>query len=136
MEQILLLERASLATEQEESMPSFLEWEASWREESLEFYLKQGWSYGIFEKTQLKAYFLAQPILFLSGQMQSLWLEHMYCSTKEQEDALLEVAYKTSREKHLQKLLYNPEMVKSLNLESNPLIQEKKYFFSTNTTKV
>jgi hypothetical protein len=36
---------------------------------------------------------------------QSLWLEHLSFSTKEQASALLEIAYRLCREKHFQTLL-------------------------------
>ena len=48
---------------------------------------------------------MAQPQLFVRGLTQSLWLEHMNFDTEETGRNLLDVAYRFSREKHLQSLL-------------------------------
>tara|TARA_B100001248_G_scaffold262716_1_gene261410 strand:+ start:6188 stop:6619 length:432 start_codon:yes stop_codon:yes gene_type:complete len=129
---ILKLERSHLP----EDEPSFLEWHASWREESLDHYLDKGWSYAVLNDSGISSYFLAQPILFLHGHMQSLWLEHLYFQSPEERDYLLDVAYRTAREKHLQKLLFSQQLVESHQLESHPLIKEQTNFYSTNTTKM
>jgi hypothetical protein len=71
----------------------------------------------------LVGYFLAQPLLFFDGQTQTLWVEHMQFSTLVARDSLCELAYKLSREKHFQKVLF-PESqtvanaVKSFKAES------------------
>jgi hypothetical protein len=63
---------------------SMARWSSPWRQESLEHYLKTGWSF-VLRNPELATvvqplgpligYFLAQPLLFLDGQTQSLWVE-------------------------------------------------------------
>lgn len=99
-------------TEIEQSMAR---WNSRWRQESLEHYLKSGWSF-ILRDPDMKSdessdgallgYFLAQPLLFLDGQTQSLWIEHISFSNPAARDQLCEFAYKLSREKHLQKVYF------------------------------
>jgi hypothetical protein len=85
---------------------SIEEWNSAWRMESLEYYLPLGWSYGLFgENGELKAYFLAQPLVFFSNYTQSLWVELFSFSDENQVIFLLDTAYKLCRDKHFQKLI-------------------------------
>lgn len=110
LEEVLHLERQKLCGSDELSI-SMQEWHARWRQEALEFYLEKAWSFGLFHKKenqlQLSSYFLAQPILFFRSMTQNLWLEHTFFSNQEEGAMLMEVAYKLSREKHLQRLLFD-----------------------------
>lgn len=90
-------------------------WNSRWREESLNHYLPLGWSFLIRDQMQasefskeglLVGYFIAQPLLFFDGQTQSLWVEHIQFSSLEARDGLCDLAYRMSREKHFQKVLY------------------------------
>lgn len=90
-------------------------WNARWRKEALEHYLKLGWSFLARDKDKpspfsdeglLVGYFIAQPLLFLDGQTQSLWVEHLQYTSLQARDELCELAYKLSREKHLQKVFF------------------------------
>lgn len=90
-------------------------WNARWRKESLDHYLSLGWSFLVrsqeipseFSKEGLLAgYFIAQPLLFLDGQTQSLWLEHLSYSSLQARDELCELAYRLSREKHFQRVFF------------------------------
>ena len=83
-----------------------LTWNASWREESLKHYLPLGWSFGAWVKQELVGYFLAQPLVFSRGLTQTLWVERLQAITPEITSELVEIAYKLSREKHLQKVLF------------------------------
>jgi hypothetical protein len=87
-------------------------WTAPWREESLNHYLPQGWSFGVWsEDNKLLGYFLAQPLLFLNQQTQSLWVEHI-CSPEAQIlRELCETAIKLSREKHFQRVYLPTQML-------------------------
>jgi hypothetical protein len=106
LETIIKLERSRLETSASpEAEPDMSEWHAPWRTEALNHYLPLGWSFGFFQGEQIVAYFLAQPQLFMRSMTQSLWLEHLSFSTKEQASALLEIAYRLCREKHFQTLL-------------------------------
>jgi hypothetical protein len=81
-------------------------WNARWRKESLEHYLPMGWSFLARDQGQLVGYFIAQPLLFVQGQTQSLWVEHLQYSSLQARDELCELAYRLSREKHFQNVYF------------------------------
>jgi hypothetical protein len=86
-------------------------WHASWRKESLEYYLPLGWSFGMWSQPDagtpsLLGYFLAQPQLFARGLTQTLWVERLVADNAALASELVEIAYKISREKHFQKVLF------------------------------
>lgn len=83
-------------------------WNSKFREEALNHYISLGWSFLVQdeESKKLMGYFIAQPLLFLDGQTQTLWVEHIqYCSLQAR-DELCELAYKLGREKHLQRVYF------------------------------
>ena len=93
-------------------------WNVRWRKEALEHYLSLGWSFLARDKDKpssysdeglLVGYFIAQPLLFLDGQTQSLWVEHLQYGSLQARDELCELAYKLSREKHFQKVFFPNE---------------------------
>lgn len=90
-------------------------WSAPWRQESLEHYLKLGWSFGAWEGAQLVGFSLAQPFLFFQGLTQSLWLEAIVAKSDEVAEHLLEVCYRWSRDKHLQQLVVHKDLVAYTN---------------------
>jgi hypothetical protein len=101
-----------IADETERTLAS---WNTRWRKESLQHYLPMGWSFLARDPSQpsafsseglLVGYFIAQPLLFFEGQTQSLWIEHIQYSTLQARDELADLAYKLSREKHLQKVFF------------------------------
>lgn len=103
---ILTFERSVLEITEPDAMEREMrEWHAPWRKESLEFYLPLGWSFGDFAGDKLTAYFIAQPILFSGGMTQTLWVEHFHATSETVQAALFDVAYRTCREKHFQKLV-------------------------------
>lgn len=105
MTSVLLLEEQALIERVKDPMErEFTKWHARWRPESLEHYLPKGWCFGAFEEEQLVGYFLAQPMLFVAGFTQSLWLDHLFYTSLEVGQNLLDIAYRTAREKHFQKL--------------------------------
>lgn len=90
-------------------------WNVRWRKESLEHYIPLGWSFLVRDRETpsvdsdegtLIGYFLAQPLLFLDGQTQSLWIEHLQSASLQARDELCELAYRLSREKHFQKVFF------------------------------
>ncbi len=105
------IEEYEKARQSERSADEFenelLSWHASWRRESLDHYLPLGWSFGIWSNNIFAGYFLAQPHLFMRGLTQTLWIERVVSNTAEGMSDLIEVAYKLSREKHFQKILFN-----------------------------
>lgn len=102
----------SIPDENERTMQS---WHAPWRREALEHYLPLGWSFLSRDRDVpspasseglLTGYFLAQPILFMNGQTQSLWVEHLSYSSLKVRDELCELASKLAREKHFQRVFF------------------------------
>jgi hypothetical protein len=102
---------------------SLARWSSRWRQESMEHYLKAGWSFLLRNREDphssnpegtVEGYFLAQPLLFLDGQTQSLWVEHISYSSLDTRDRLCDFAYRLSREKHFQKV-YFPSQNSVLN---------------------
>lgn len=124
LEEILAYENNKLIEQQlPEIEQSLVRWNSRWRQESLEHYLKTGWCFLIRDRElanptsgdgALLGYFLAQPLLFLDGQTQSLWIEHISFSNLATRDRLCEFAYRLSREKHFQKV-YFPAQTNVLN---------------------
>lgn len=116
LEEIIDFENRKLAESiSDESERTFAAWGSRWRKEALEFYLPLGWSFLVrnkdipspfSEEGLLMGYFIAQPLLFLEGQTQSLWVEHISYSSLKARDELCEVAYRLSREKHFQRVLF------------------------------
>ncbi len=84
----------------------FESWTAPWRKESLEHYLKGGWSFVATTNGEVSGFFLGQPLLFLSRQTQSLWIEMLLGESDAVTEFLIEIAIKTAREKHLQRVLF------------------------------
>ncbi len=85
----------------------FIEWSAPWRQESLEHYLKIGWSMARREAStgRLVGYILAQPFLFLRRQTQTVWIEHVEGETPAIVTELVDTVIRVSREKHMQRVL-------------------------------
>lgn len=88
-------------------------WNTRWRKEALEHYSGLGWSFlardteipsASSKEGLLVGYFIAQPLLFIDGKTQSLWVEHIQFSSLQVRDELCELAYKLAREKHFQKV--------------------------------
>ncbi|MGE3973637.1 MAG: hypothetical protein AB7F59_03835 [Bdellovibrionales bacterium] len=109
-DEIFEFEQKRLETSvEDEQLRMILSWQAPWRKESLEFYLPKGWCFAVRQNEQLVGYFLAQPVLFFRQMTQTLWLEHVTFDSKEAGDYLLELAFKTAREKHIQSVLVSPQ---------------------------
>lgn len=111
----------------DESERAIQSWHARWRKESLEHYLPSGWCFLVrdtdmrsphSDEGMLVGYFLAQPLLFLDGQTQSLWVEHISYSSLMARDELCDLAYRLSREKHFQRVFF-PNLAGVMNSLSN-----------------
>lgn len=111
-------------------------WESRFRKESLEHYLKLGWSFiGLDPKTQqITGFFLGQPFLFFQGQTQTLWVECLVAETKDVEDQLLEITYKLARDKHFQRVVYDYTLNEKL-LTLNQRVQHHDPLVWVKTTK-
>lgn len=91
----------------DEAERTFAQWNSRARKEAMEHYVPMGWSFlALDSDDELVGYFLAQPLLFLDGQTQSLWVEHVQYSSLQARDELCELAYKLSREKHFQRVYF------------------------------
>jgi hypothetical protein len=107
IEEILSFENRKLTESIQNPTERALEsWNSRWRKEALEHYLSLGWSFLARDGDQLAGYFLAQPLLFFDNQTQSLWVEHIQFTSLQVRDALCELAYKLSREKHFQRVYF------------------------------
>ena len=116
LDEILSYEQKKLAETIADSNEAMMAgWNAKWRKEALEHYLPLGWSFLLRDEDMktsenpegpLMGYLLAQPFLFLEGQMQCLWVEHLSYASLKARDELCDLAYRISREKHFQRVLF------------------------------
>ncbi len=107
MPTVLTWEMNKLAVEIKDEMERhFAAWKAKWRGEALEHYIPKGWSVGAWDGNELAGYFLGQPLLFFSGDTQTLWIEHIGAQNSEVQRQLIDIACKYARDKHLQRVLF------------------------------
>ena len=109
LQEILDLENQKLSEQYPDEMERMIAgWNSKFRVEALNHYIATGWSFLAKEQdtNRLVGYFIAQPLLFLDGQTQSLWVEHLQHTTLQARDELCELAYKLGREKHLQRVYF------------------------------
>ncbi|UYL10388.1 hypothetical protein B9G69_007315 [Bdellovibrio sp. SKB1291214] len=109
LQNILDLENKKMTEQYPDEMERMMAvWNSKHRIEALNHYIPLGWSF-LAEDVDTKAligYFIAQPLLFLDGQTQTLWVEHVQSETLQARDELCELAYKLGREKHLQRVYF------------------------------
>jgi len=87
---------------------TFLSWAARWRREALAHYLPMGWSFvARDDEGVMVGFFLAQPLIFFRGQAQSLWVEHIETPDTHVRQALVDLAIRVAKEKHLQRVLFS-----------------------------
>lgn len=112
LQEILDLENRKLQEAYPDEMERMMAgWSSKFRIEALNHYIPLGWSFLArdTDTNKLMGYFIAQPLLFLDGQTQSLWVEHIQHCSLQARDELCELAYKLGREKHLQRVYFPPE---------------------------
>lgn len=91
-------------------------WNSFYRKESLEHYFKSGWSFLALDADQnIVGFFMGQALLFLDKQTQSLWIEYVSADSPEIYTELVDIAYRLSRDKHLQRVLFS-DSVQQQNL--------------------
>ena len=100
--------RSAIADDSERMLAG---WAVPWRRESLAHYLPLGWSFAAragegAERGRIEGFFLGQLFLFMRGQTQTLWIEHLESGPGEVTAALVELAVRTAREKHLQRTIF------------------------------
>ncbi len=138
-EVILEYERANLkSTIENEDERRFFEWNAPWREESLEHYLKLGWSVGLWETSQTDTkegflgYFIGQVYLFHESMTQTLWIESLSAINQTAKEKLMDTAYRYAREKHLQRVIFPENLSGDLigyeteTLNTRPVVKTSK----------
>lgn len=112
-------------------------WKAAWRPESLEHYLKTGWCIGLYGvDDRLKAYFLAQPILFMESLTQTLWIEYLSYNDVDTGLQLIDFAYKYGRDKHLQRVLFNRDSIFDKVSVPFKIANQNKNYVEVYTTKI
>lgn len=113
-----------------------LVWSSAYRLEALEHYLKLGWSFlALNSKNEIQGFFLGQPLLFFDQQTQTLWLEYLSAVDSNIQAELLQIAYKLSREKHFQRVLFGPEVESIAREQGLPVQQWSRQNFLLKTTK-
>jgi hypothetical protein len=125
---VLVFARAVAATPGHDEMELEMQsWSARWRPEALDHYLPQGWSFGAFERGELKGFILTQPYLFHRGLTQTLWVEELLAVDEATEKMLLDTVYAWARDKHFQCVLIEDRAVaRSMacqHLVDTPLIE-------------
>lgn len=99
-------------------------WNSRFRKESLEHYLKLGWSFIAEDDSQnCLGYFLGQPLLFVEGHTQTLWIEDVQAQSPEISAELIEISYKLCRDKHFQKVILSPSaqvFLETKNIKHQP----------------
>lgn len=100
--------KKNFSAESHEIENQIMVWNSFFRKESLEHYFKTGWSFIAFDAEQnIVGFFMGQALLFIDKQTQSLWVEYISASSTEIYTELIDIAYRLSREKHLQKVLFS-----------------------------
>ncbi|MEK6627997.1 MAG: hypothetical protein AABY53_05175 [Bdellovibrionota bacterium] len=111
-------------------------WNSFFRKESLEHYFKSGWSFLALDSQQkIVGFFMGQALLFLDKQTQSLWVEHISASTSEIYTELVDIAYRLSREKHFQKVLFSDIVQKQSLTKNFPFTEWERSVSYLKTTK-
>lgn len=128
----------------DETERTFHSWTVKWRRESLEHYLRLGWSFIVREKEEeaelgdkgrIVGFFLAQPLLFFRGHTQTLWVEHIEAIDSGAREGLIEVAVRVAREKNLQRVLFSDADPMSADLQKWSPVPLKDAIAEVRTTK-
>lgn len=110
-------------------------WSSFYRKESVEHYFKTGWSFvAVDGQEKICGFFMAQPLLFLDRQTQTLWVEHLSADNAEILTQLVDIAYRLSREKHFQRVLLAAEIETQLE-QKFPFQPWERHFKLLKTTK-
>ncbi|AGH96513.1 hypothetical protein [Pseudobdellovibrio exovorus] len=111
-------------------------WDSFFRKEALEHYFKMGWSFLAFDANQnLVGFFMGQPLLFLDKQTQSLWVEYVSANNDQIYTELVDIAYRLSREKHFQKVLFSKDVQTQFLTQSFPFKEWERDVIYLKTTK-
>lgn len=111
-------------------------WDQPWREESLDHYLKLGWSFVARVEGRVVGYILCQPLLFFKNYTQSLWVEYTSFEDEECGQHLIDTACRWAKSKHLQKVFVNEERHKLEWIQKNYPAVKSDTFYHLSTTKM
>ena len=78
---------------------------------------------------------MGQALLFIDKQTQSLWVEYVSASSSEIFTELVDVAYRLSREKHFQKVLFSDVVQKQPLVKTLPFVPWERSVTYLKTTK-
>ena len=111
-------------------------WNSFFRKESLEHYFKTGWSFVAHDHlNNIVGFFMGQALLFMDKQTQSLWVEHVSANDSLIFTELVDIAYRLSREKHLQKVLFSSIVQEQTLTKSFPFTEWERTIKYLKTTK-
>ena len=111
-------------------------WDSFFKKESLEHYFKTGWSFLALDAEQkVVGFFMGQALLFLDKQTQSLWVEYISASSPEIYTELIDIAYRLSREKHFQKVLFSDVIQQQTLTKAFPFAKWERSTSYLKTTK-
>ena len=122
--------------EVEEIENQIMVWNSYFRKEALEHYFKTGWSFlATDSKQEIKGFFMAQPLLFVEKQTQSLWVEYVSAVSDEIYTELVDIAYRLAREKHFQKVLFSDHVTQNKLIKNFDFKVWERNVFYLKTTK-
>ena len=111
-------------------------WNSDFRREALEHYFKLGWSFLAFDaEKNLKGFFMGQPLLFFDKQTQTLWVEYVSADNNEIFTELVDIAYRLSREKHFQRVLFSSDVVQHSMTKNFPFQKLEREIHLLKTVK-
>jgi len=111
-------------------------WNSFFRKEALDHYFKSGWSFlALDAKQNIMGFFMGQALLFLDKQTQSLWVEYISASDSEIYTELVDIAYRLSREKHFQKVLFSDVIKQQILTKKFPFTDWERSVSYLKTTK-
>lgn len=111
-------------------------WNSFFRKEALEHYFKSGWSFLALDSRQnILGFFMGQALLFLDKQTQSLWVEYISAANSEIYTELVDIAYRLSREKNFQKVLFSDGIKQQPLTKKFPFIDWERTVSYLKTTR-
>lgn len=111
-------------------------WDSHFRKEALEHYFKLGWSFlALDQNNKVAGFFMGQPLLFVDKQTQSLWVEYISADNSDIYTELVDIAYRLSREKHFQRVLFSKEVQKTQMTKEFPFKDLERQITYLKTTK-
>lgn len=109
-------------------------WDSRIRKEALTHYLNLGWSFVAENESGITGFFLAQPMLFVNGKTQTLWVEEIMSEDSAIRKSLLDITHKLARDKHLQGVLISNRFesdITHLNIKTQKLNEDLLWIKTT-----